>query len=207
MLAKEIIAEASSIAPGISATLRRKGYTLLGKGMDMQAWLEPKTGLILKIFGAKGWNDDRAQESFRQFADYCMNNPNNPFLPTFFGWETFEFEENNYMQIRMERLFPFREYESWAEVLEGMSEAVEANSSDAGKQRFLHNWVSPTDPSQDALELLSYLGEQDFHTLWKTLAELSSIANKKRYIFDLHSRNWMLGSDGHIVISDPFYVP
>ena len=53
---------------------------------------------------------------------------------------------------------------------------------------------------------MTHLGEDGFKLLWKTMKDLSKIADHKGYNLDLHSKNFMLGSDGHIVISDPFFA-
>ena len=222
MLSKEFIFESSGVRPGISKILTQKGYTFLGKGQDMHAWLEPNTGLILKIFGAQNEAPGkltRAQQSFKDFADYCQANPDNPFLPQFYGWETFQFEDETYLQIRIERLFSLgsQGLQGWGYSLEAMSEAADANPTEQGKANFVRNYVPETlpdgetdnigDGSVEMLELLTHLGEEGFNTLWKTLCDLVMIGRKKRYILDLHDKNFMVGNDGHIVISDPFYVP
>jgi hypothetical protein len=66
------------------------------------------------------------------------------------------------------------------------------------------------DPYADAYEsadeiLAVSMNEQEMQTLWKTMQDLSSIAGHGRFSIDLHDENFMLGSDGHIVISDPFF--
>jgi hypothetical protein len=40
----------------------------------------------------------------------------------------------------------------------------------------------------------------------QTVKQLSDIGRKKGYGIDLHSGNFMLGSDGEIVINDPFFT-
>lgn len=217
MRVKEFLCEMSAIGPGVGKTLRKKGYTLLGKGMDMQAWLEPGTGLVLKILGFGLTRHDklsglsRPQESFKKFADYCQAHSNNPFLPDFFGWERFTFEEELYLQIRMERLFPIKKT-GWGEVLETMSEAAEHDGSDNGKNKFLNEYIPKKDPewAYDGTpyeEVLAHIGKNGFDLLWKTLNDIGKIADRNRYILDLHGGNFMLGRDSQIVISDPFYLP
>lgn len=216
MLSKEFLVELSAIGPGVVKTLKQKGYTLLGKGVDAQAWLEPKTGLILKIFGFSLNRDysgelSRAQHSFKLFADYCQKNSNNPFLPEFFGWEQFKFEDEMYLQIRMERLFPMKKT-GWGEVLNNISERAEDDKSSASKQEFLDEYFPKQKPDHPYNgtpyeEVFAHLGKDGFDTLWNTCYDLGQIARRGRYILDLHPGNFMLGSDGHIVISDPFYIP
>jgi hypothetical protein len=41
--------------------------------------------------------------------------------------------------------------------------------------------------------------------LWKTIKELDKISSKGLFKMDLHGFNFMLGSDGHIIINDPFF--
>jgi hypothetical protein len=54
-------------------------------------------------------------------------------------------------------------------------------------------------------ELIISLGEDGLALLWSTLQDLLKIAKKWDFTLDLHPGNFMLGSDGHVVISDPFY--
>lgn len=107
--------EWSSTDREIIDTLKNKGYKYLGNGVDQTAFLEPNTGLVLKIFGTQMhtrphgdgrkkpvFSDD--QLMFFRFAKFCQKNSNNPFLPKFSGFESFYFENKVYLQIRQERL-------------------------------------------------------------------------------------------------------
>jgi hypothetical protein len=101
---KQSIDEAQ-ISKNIQPILVKKGYTFLGKGQDQDAYLAPD-GTVLKIFGyGPGGKLSQGQQSFKDFADYCMAKPNNPFLPQFGGWEPFDFEGKRYLQINCERMF------------------------------------------------------------------------------------------------------
>jgi hypothetical protein len=212
MLSKEFITEGSAISPFLVQDMKRKGYTLMGKGQDMQAWLEPRTGFIVKIFGSNLYGDNRAQQSFKHFATYCMRHKDNPFLPNIIEWKPFTFQEEDYLLIKMERLFPLKgQFLAWGEALEMMSEAAEHDGSARGKQKFLDEFMSKNGASEyennEVAEIITHIGQEGFDHLWKALADLAKIATQYRYIYDLHAKNFMLGSDGHIVISDPFYTP
>ena len=249
MRANQFLAE-SSIDPGIVQALRSKGYKPLGsKGADQQAFLEPGSGLVLKIFGTEGdsssssrsnsWADTYdgdsgsgtyeaaparakealpiqltfAQETFKTFADFCMANKANPFLPKFFGWETFIFNGRQYIQIRMERLFEFGRHEEWAEALEDLADSVkDGKNMEQWIRRNLTDVNSDNDDEWNYTEenstyheLLSHLGEDGIKLLWNTIDQLANIAERGKFNLDLHSGNFMLGSDGEIVISDPFW--
>ena len=211
MIVKDILLEfGSDFDWSISRELKQKGYKFLKKGADQQAWLEPNTGLILKIFGTKANGSGRlttAQQSFKDFADYCLRHKDNPFLPNFLGWETFYKGGETYLQIRMERLFPFPN-KHWAEWLEEMSNSVDAYSAMEWYKDEMSGQINPGHErfSEALPELMTHLGEDGFKLLWKTMKDLSKIADHKGYNLDLHSKNFMLGSDGHIVISDPFFA-
>lgn len=220
MRAKEITE--SNVASGVVKILQRKGYKLLGKGADQVAFLEPKTGLILKIFGTSHSGEDTteltpAQKTFKAFSDYCIAHPNNPFLPQFSGWEKFVFDDFVYLQIRMERLFEFKENGDWAELLESIAGSAEYGKDDRRKKDFIDgaigadNGYDDEDDDEDdmeraAKELFSHIGMDGFNTLWDTIYDLHKIADSQGFNVDLHSGNFMLGSDGHIVISDPFFI-
>lgn len=225
----------SSIHPGIVTVLTQKGYRPLGeKGADQQAFLEPGTGLVLKIFGTSNdfSSDDfisapsgfdyyseaksptkanvpiqltDAQKTFKGFADFCMAHKGNQYLPQFFGWETFIFEGKQYLQIRMERLFEFKGHSGWAEVLEAMADAVVGRLTMDGFISTRIKYSSGDEDDPDALELFTHLGKDGIKLLWTTIEKLRDMARRYGWQLDLHSGNFMLGSDGEIVISDPFW--
>ena len=55
-------------------------------------------------------------------------------------------------------------------------------------------------------QLIIHLGEEGLRKLWDTIGMLNKVAQKNGYYLDLHGGNFMLGSDGTPVISDPFYM-
>lgn len=200
----------SYINDDIDDVLLDRGYKLLGKGQDQRAWLEPGTGQVLKIFGTKKGSDSsqytKAQITFKLFADYCKAHPNNEFLPQFSGWETFQYNGLMYLQIRCERLFEFAE-PSLKKFLERIASNAEYNPAQWGKQ-----WLEKEldqeqefEDSSSASELVTLIGEDGFWVLWDTIRDLANIAMANDIVLDLHAGNFMLGSDGHIVISDPFF--
>jgi hypothetical protein len=221
MRAKEFLVESDDIPLVLINLMKRKGYTQLGEpGADAAAFLEPGTGLVLKIFGTRDGSEVMTHDQmiFKEFADYCMANPNNPFLPQFFGWETFHFDGNTYLQIRMERLFEFTNA-SWGDQLEGIANSARYSNEPYKKQRYLDNvmdydsdnyaddegFEDSKDEENAGVELLTHLGTKGFNLLWDTIHDLAIIAGHGGFRLDLHCGNFMLGSDGEIVINDPFW--
>lgn len=203
MLINDIIVE-SQIDPGLEKVLTKQGYKLMGAGIDQQAWLEPGTGLIMKIFGYSHRN--RSHKSFFAFAKVCQDEPNNPFLPQISGWEEFNFKGKRYLKIHMERLFPLD-----GDLREAIEDLVSHTKSNRGINSFIDDYLDRHSEWGDKNrlvygELISLLGEQGIRTLWKTISRLSVIANEQGLVLDLHGGNFMHGSDGQIVISDPFVV-
>ena len=216
MLTKEIICEAE-VDSGIRDILFAKGYKFLGDGADQQAWLAPD-GTVLKIFGYgttyKG-ELSKGQRSFIDYANYCKQNPNNPFLLQILGYETFTFKNRTYLQIRTERLFPFDGIKGVAYLLESLTEYIKDYGLTRGYRMFFkdnlyHRNLEIEWEKENAAEfgmLVSLLGgEKELKLLAKTISELNQIADSKGYILDLHAYNFLLGSDGEIVINDPFHV-
>jgi hypothetical protein len=225
MRAEEFLSEAYSDI-GIRDILRKKGYKFLGSGVDQTAYLAPD-GMILKIFGTKRSTKPgnleltKAQKTFKAFADYCNKHSNNPFLPQFSGWNVFEYKGKPYLQIKMERLFPFTgATQDIDEVLEKIADSAEFTNSAEAKERFINSHLkvyNPNkgyDPESEPSEhveafkkLIGLIGRDGFDTLWDTIFDLGKVAESiKLSNLDLHSGNFMLGSDGQIVISDPFYA-
>lgn len=198
----------------IQEYLENKGYKFIGAGIDQTTWLEPGTGLILKVFGAdesKGPGPLKlsyAQKMFKVFADYCMKHDSNKFLPNFLGWTPFKFKGKTYLQIRMERLFPITD-DDVSEALAGIG--FEAPLSD-DYESFLEYHFKRRNVDAGLEKLVLHIGKEGFKQLWMTIYDLSEEAKRKGFsevsgdAMDLHNDNFMYGSDGHIVINDPYYV-
>ena len=212
MKINEILTEAK-MDPEIKKILTQKGYKFLGRGQDQDAYLAPD-GTILKIFGyergSQGFSE--GQQSFIDFANFCMKNSNNPFLPQFGGWNQFEFKGQKYLQIKCERLFDFKKAKAGpiAEQLAELVERVEAYGAEKGFERFMqynYDEFGAYDEQQAVGSLIALVGgEAEVKLLCKTIEQLSRLARQKNYGLDLHRGNFMLGSDGEIVINDPFFT-
>lgn len=223
MKSTEFLTEAY-ISDAIIQRLQSKGYKKLGKGADQVVFLEPGTGLILKIFGtSRGKSGSateltNAQKSFKTFYDLSQADPNNEFLPQIMGYEPFMWGGKPYLQIRMERLFEFKgaSVKNWNEVLADMAEAIEAN------MKFEDFWSEATKPvsknipvwlqirrmtrQETMQQVIMHVGQDGLKKLWNTVTMLKKVAKKNGYRLDLHQGNFMLGSDGTPVISDPFFM-
>ena len=213
MRATEFLLEAYTDS-SIDGILKKKGYKRLGSGVDQTAYLAPD-GMILKIFGtsrsAKNGSLQltKAQKTFKAFADYCKAHPNNPFLPQFSDWNMFQYKDKPYLQIKMERLFPFiGGAEGINDLLENLAEYAEISNSPKAKERFINRYSDSAGYYADAFnKLIGLVGEDGFNKLWDTIYDLKQVAKKVGLgNLDLHSGNFMLGSDGQIVISDPFFA-
>lgn len=221
MFINEILTEFSHTSSKIDAILRKKGYKRLGAGVDQSAYLEPDTGLVLKIFGTQGNNKGFSsdQKMFFNWYEYCTANKGNQFLPDFYGHETFTFgdEGDRYLQIRAERLFPLsdrplaRAIEDFANRVEHGAKLEQIIRKTIDKGSYAHHSQSNkldirAEPGDDTAMLLVNLGEAGVVQLYHTIRDLVKIARRKGYRVDLHSGNFMLGSDSHIVVNDPWVV-
>jgi len=215
MKINEILTEAYTDS-GIDSILKKKGYKRLGSGVDQTAYLAPD-GMILKIFGTSRSSKEgsvqltRAQKTFKAYADYCKAHPDNPFLPQFSDWNLFHFKGKPYLQIKMERLFPFTEGAAGINnVLEHLADKAAWGNSPKLKQEFIKGYVNKNWGQQNTdnfNKLIGLIGEDGFNKLWDTITDLRRVARKIGLgNLDLHSGNFMLGSDGEVVISDPFFA-
>lgn len=217
MRAYEFIKEAG-FAGGIKDVLLSKGYKFLGAGQDQDAYLEPGTGMVLKIFGTGKQSSDRftkGQQSFIDFANFCMANPNNQFLPYFDGWERFEFNGDYYLQIRVERMFDSAKHLASSWILEMVADGAVKSKDSTTFVEWYDNLVKKYSKPElqylkvrdDIHKLVMLLGgEKECELLWDTIRQLYKLAKSKGYVLDLHQGNFMLGGDGEIIISDPFFA-
>jgi len=210
MRAAEVITK-SARPPPINVAMRDKGYTYLDSGVEQTAYLAPD-GTILKLFPSN-WDNklSKGQNSFIEFANYCQSRSNNPFLPQFGGWSKFNYDGTVYLQIKSERLFPFtsngglmldRIVERTKKIpIEQVIDEI-SNYSDeltyGGNVADKDSWLS------EVITLLG--GKKELILFVRTIKDLAEIAKRKGYKLDLHSKNFMVTSDGEIVINDPFFA-
>lgn len=187
----EVLDEYSDIDHRIKITLKKKGYQFLGAGVDQEAYIEPSTGYVLKIFGTQegSKNFTRDQKMFFKWAKFCMKHQDNPFLPRFYGYESFKFKGDMYLQIRTEQLFTNLK----------LQQAV----SELGAHIENLSWFTEKDEktimkavkTPERMELLKW-----------TLAKLYQKGEKSKYAWDLHAGNIMVRKDGTPVINDPWVL-
>lgn len=208
MKVNEILSEAL-MHPGIKKELLSKGYKFVGKGQDQDVYIEPGTGLVLKIFGTESGSKGRytrGQQSFIDFYDYCRKHPENPHLPQIFDFAQFEYPKGSgkyYLQIRMERLFPFNKSQDLADALENLASYIQYNGG-KGLQKYLTVDYQYIEDTREYL--IMHLGKEGLKQMAKAMMDLNKIAKSKNYTFDLHEGNFLVGSDGELVISDPFFT-
>lgn len=142
LLAESVIDEAYT-SDEIRGILQKKGYKYLGKGVDQTAYLAPD-GMILKIFGTSPYAKPgsleltKAQKTFKAYADYCKAHAGNEFLPQFSDWTMFQYKGKPYLQIKMERLFPFEKgAKGWNDILEALADSAANNKTPQAKKEIL----------------------------------------------------------------------
>jgi len=222
MKSHEFLTEAIH-SPKIKKILISKGYKYLASGVDQLVFLEPGTGLILKIFGTSNMSGSAAeltgaQKSFKTFYELTRADPNNEFLPNILGYETFMFNGKPYLQIRMERLFEFKGNAVlfWNDTLADMADSIEQGRSfktfwsvaDTPTDNNMSFWFQNIRNKKQEIrqQVIMHVGEEGLKKLWDTIVMLKNVAKKNGYRLDLHQGNFMLGSDGTPVITDPFYM-
>jgi hypothetical protein len=207
---EQIIDEKSAMNLGITAELRAKGYQELGSGLDQTAFLEPNTGLVLKIFGTQqSTHSDtgqpifsRDQQMFFKFANFCMQQQDNPFLPKFFGFESFIYDNKTYLQIRQERL---EQQNNTGDIVSEIGYAI-TGSGDSAETMSDKDAVRVTKQFSPSTYdyLKNQMGENSLYQLIATILELYKIAKQSGFRWDLHARNIMIRKNGTPVLVDPW---
>jgi hypothetical protein len=210
MKINEIHLDEHSLLPGgIRTILLNKGYIFLGKGVDQSAYLDSKTGLVLKIFGTqkeliskrgkpKFSND---QQMFFKWAKFCMKNQTNPFLPKFYEFESFIHNDRTYLQIRQERLLDSGNL-GLLIADAGTTLAISSNKLTNNTASLSLKKLSP----KEYKRLLNNLGPKNLQILLITLLSLFRLGKRQGWYWDLHASNIMKRKDGTPVIVDPWVV-
>jgi len=195
---QQVLDEFSTMARGIRKALEKKGYRALGAGVDQEAYLEPNGQTVLKIFGTQGNTKKLSadQKMFAKWADFCQRNSDNPFLPKFSGWETFEFKRKTYLQIRTEFLKPSGEL---GYAIARLGSRLDNKMSDY--------YSLEKDRPDEYKRVSNAVGEQNVPLLLNTLLELIHTTQKKKtYNWDLHAGNIMRRPNGQPVLNDPYVL-
>lgn len=216
---KRFLREYSRMPDGIRDHMESLGYTFLGSGVDQAAYMS-KSGEIIKIFGASknGNKQSKAHVLFERWAEYCKKNSANPFLPIFHDWEYFEFDEQDFIQIKMERLqaLPnplqdllenianFANVDNMNEFILNIKKGIGGDdlvvSTGFGRFRVYDSQMTELN------KLALHLSEEHFDLLFHTLQEIYKLSEQYDYDYDLHGENFMHRNDGTPIIVDPWSV-
>jgi len=205
---------AGEIHGGVRKALIDQGYKYLGSGIDKQAYLEPSTGQALIIFGYRKNIDDFSpdQRMFIDWINYCNANKNNPNLPKFSGFESFQFRGKNYIQARMEPLQEVTDQvKNIVTYLETVIDEISQGDVDAAfeylaKKGYYDEKIDYFRP-YTVKQVVDYLGGlKRAKNLLQTVHDVAMFGAKNRYNIDLHSGNYMQRPDGTIVVNDPFVI-
>jgi len=201
---------AGKIHGGIRKALIDRGYKYLGGGIDKQAYLEPN-GQVYIVFGYRqghylDFSPD--QKMFVNWINYCNKNSDNPHLPKFSGFESFEFQGRKYIQARMETLHELPDEIS--HLVGGIQDAVKKINKNNIDKAFevIADYAEVEAPSfytlEKTIELLG--GPEQAKNLLKTIKIVKQFASQNNYSLDLHSGNYMQRPDGTIVVNDPYVL-
>jgi len=214
-LSEELDEMAGKIHSGVRQALTSKGYRYLGGGIDKQAFSEPSTGQVLVVFGyhdAAPGDFSKDQMMFVDWAKYCQQHSNNPHLPRFSDWASFDYQGQRYLQIRMEPLQELSDYLKMIVVdLEEVAKYSKSNPKTAYKK--IADWANHnlldageiSDLDHEAV-VKNLGGEQAAYNLLKTVYEVKQFGKQHRFKLDLHGGNYMQRADGTIVVNDPFVL-
>ena len=130
-----------------------------------------------------------------------MKNKTNLFLPKFFGYESFTFNDRTYLQIRQERLHHSnRICTSLAELGASLTSFYKVSNMNEA-------WtVFTEEDSYYARILLETLNKKQILLYMKTVSALNDIGNKQGWDWDLHNENIMVRDNGFPVIVDPWVL-
>jgi hypothetical protein len=206
-ISEQELEEYSQTDVSIRRTLEKKGYKFLAAGVDQSAYLEPGSNMVLKVFGTQKNSDNFSEDHlmFFKWAKFCDKHKDNQFLPKFFGYDSFIFKGNRYLQIRQEKLYDLDQ--NTADLLEAMADEVEYGND--GFNTFVKLLPVEYDPEIDESykDLVSLVGIKNIRKLYDTIKKINNIGDKQSWMLDLHGSNFMKRIDGTPVIVDPWVLP
>lgn len=181
-------------SPSLMDHFTKMKYTFVDKGADAMVFISPK-GDIVKIVGA---NKPEAHRIIVKWVEFCKRHTDTHLLPHHISQSAFIYDDNDYVQVRMERLF--RLPGSMGNAFEQVIDYILASDTiDDAKQLIAED-------AEDHLGLIEVLNAvENFDELFVVVKALDKIAASNGWDLDLHSDNAMLDDHGKLVIIDPWY--
>ena len=200
---EQTLDEWSSTDQEIVKILKKKGYRRLGAGADQTAFIEPSTGLVLKIFGTDKSNRlSDSQKMAIWWMKFSEKNSSNPFLPRYYGYSEFMFKGHKYLQMRTE---PLKQAGLVGVYVEEIAMMADEAGGIVDSLEEIRNSLASEFPYMTK-QLLQQLGKDGFKQLVKTVYALYTISERRGWNWDLHEGNVMLRADGTPVLNDPWMV-
>lgn len=185
--------------------MRIQGYELLGSGADKAAFMNSKNEVIMLV--APGTARANAIEWFK----YCQRNEGNPHLPTVIDFADFAFKtaagrKATYLQVKIEKLFELSESKNTmlGFALESTADFADYAYGDRSQRieevkRQIERRIGDDKKFQFMVSLID-----DIEYFIGTLIDIIDYGARGNLSLDLHDGNFMLGSDGNLVITDPW---
>lgn len=193
--------------------MKAKGYKVLGKGIDKAAFMDDNHNVIV-IIGPIDLQNRKRAELFLEWAKFCQKRKSNPYLPDIIDYTEFEAPfGSKFLQVKMEKMFPARknlgpEVEHLLDDLATFAHRA-GNNLEKFKDQISNYAVMPTwngddeKPVKATLKTLMHI--PDFELFAVTLFDVIQTGKKLGYTIDLHDANYMLSSNGELVIVDPWF--
>jgi hypothetical protein len=198
----------------IRTSLRRKGYKLLGSGVDATVWAK-KTGPVIKIIMPEDHKGSgTAGDTFMKFYEFCRENQSIDNLPKFSNNEVELFTADNkeYVMVTMERLSSipsgsFQEAMVW--ILSELATETMSWTKAITVIKDPNTWLL-FDDGMDPKEVINTFNSLDktslleYEILYKLMTLLYHRGKINKIGWDLHTENAMMRGNT-IVITDPWF--
>lgn len=181
-------------SPSLIDHFTKMRYTLIGRGADSLVFISPNRDIV-KIVGA---NKTEAHRIVDKWVEFCKKHSDTHLLPQHITQSAFIYEDNDYVQVRMERLFrlPSSMEDSFEQVVDHI---LASSIIDDAKELI----AADSEEHPGMVEVLNAV--ENFDELFVVVKALDKIAESNGWDLDLHSDNAMLDDHGKLVIIDPWY--
>jgi len=203
----------------IEQTLRAAGYEELGSGADATVWSKDAGSVIKIIVPEEEGALSAAAETFKKFYEFCMQHQDVECLPKFIPiqgkhYTTFKINDEEFLQISMERLYPFKSGSLNEGIVYLFSDYAtkkmpwEQVKSELSQPKTWHDTeYFSRSANQFALKMsgLKGMAEAKLSLLYTVMTLLYHTGRINKLGWDLHTENAMQRQDGTIVIIDPWF--
>ena len=204
MKIQEVLQEESPLPPEALRQFRAWGFRPRGSGSFKQVFYDDSGHALI----VQPVDELHHEKSFINWVKFCQQHPNHPHLPNFGGLRRVTIAGEEYVVTRAERLRPINPRQTTTILDEVLTALIQVATSKEQKPYesvpdYLRGRYFQDSPEQTEAQV-AFFQKTDFRSLFDTIRMVYQAGKRLKEWDDMRHDNFMIASNGRIVINDPW---